>query len=360
VKLVTRLSISLILTAAFLAIFARSFDLGAAGRSLGAASPGLIALGVLANLLGHAIRVWRWRVLLTPIRGGIGLYGLTSATFLGTMISFLVPFRLGEIVRPVLLARRERLNAGATIATVAIERILDLSTILALFLVFLVSARGAVVMEGVGADPGEGGAAHFVRQGLVAAAGVALLALPVLGLLVFAPRRVVSLLHRLKQKVRIGSIGRITGLLEGFVAGLAVVRRGRYLGRACLLSILMWLVWDLSAFLGVRAFGLQLQFADILLLMVPLVVGIAVPTPAGVGPYEFLGQISLMDFWGVAAADAAATTIALHAIMIVPAIVLGLAFMWREGLGWAEVRGMGRRRSLSRPDAESSWKGDPT
>jgi uncharacterized protein (TIRG00374 family) len=159
VKLVTRLSISLILTVAFLALFARSFDLGAAVRSLGAASPALIMLGVLTNLAGYVFRVYRWRVLLTPIRPGIGYYGLTSATFIGSMVSFLIPFRIGEVVRPVLLARRERLNAGAAIATIAIERVLDLLTILLLFLVFLVSSRGTVLLEALGADPGEGGAA---------------------------------------------------------------------------------------------------------------------------------------------------------------------------------------------------------
>ena len=146
-KQITRLSISLLLTAGFLALFATRFDLGTAGRSLRAASPVLIAVSISVNLFAYLIRAWRWRVLLTPVRPGIGLYGLTSATFIGFMVSFLVPFRVGEVVRPVLLARREKLNAGAAFATIAVERLLDGLAVLTLFLVFLVMTRNTLIFR---------------------------------------------------------------------------------------------------------------------------------------------------------------------------------------------------------------------
>jgi len=62
------------------------------------------------------------------------------------------------------------------------------------------------------------------------------------------------------------------------------------------------------------------------------------PTPGGVGPYEFLGQVSLSGFFAVPAADAAAAAVTLHAIALLPTIVIGLAFMWRDGLRPSEVR----------------------
>ena len=116
------------------------------------------------------------------------------------------------------------------------------------------------------------------------------------------------------------------------------MRRPRDLAPSLILSLGLWLTIDLSVLLGLRAFDLPLRFVDVFLLIVPLALGIVVPTPGGVGPYEFLGQISLVGFWGVAAARAGAVALTLHVVTLVPTIAVGLLFMWRDGLRPAEVR----------------------
>ena len=338
-----RIAISLLLTALFLGLFLRAFDLGAAWRSLQEASLALIALSVAVNLLGYMVRAWRWRVLLEPVRPGVGIYNLTSTIFIGFMVSFLVPFRLGEVVRPVLLARRERLSAGAALATIALERVLDALAVMGLFLVFILSSRGAALLSAPpGAGPSQG--ALILRQGLWAAAAFAGVGVAGVGVLVAFPRQVLAFLRRLAPGGTGGtggSAGRAVDLLERFIGGLGIVRRGRGLARAVALSFGMWLIIDLGVLCGVRAFGLPLGFPDIFLLMVPLAVGIAVPTPGGVGPYEFLAQVSLTDFWGAEASTAAAAAITLHAITLLPTIALGLLFMWRDGLRPGDVRALG-------------------
>jgi hypothetical protein len=330
VKPAYRAAISLVLTAAFLTLFLRSFDLRAAHKSLMSASPGLVALSVAVNLLAYLVRAWRWRCLLAPVRRGIGMYNLTATTFIGFMVSFLVPFRVGEVVRPVLLARREKIGASPALATIALERLLDALTVMTLFLIYWLSSPGA----GGGATQ----ASVLLRRGAWAAGGFVLIGLPIVALLVAFPARVAEVLHRLNPGRRTGPIGRAIGLLEGFAHGLGVLRRGRDLAACLLLSFAMWLVIDLSVLIGVRAFGLRLGLIDIFLLMVPLTVGIAAPTPGGVGAYEFLCQISLADFWGVPGAQAAAAAITLHAISLLPTIAVGLLFMWRDGVRPAEVR----------------------
>ena len=336
-----RIAISVLLTAVFLGLFLRAFDLGAAWRSLKEASLALIALSAAINLMGYLVRAWRWRILLAPVRPGLGMYNLTATTFIGFMVSFLVPFRLGEVVRPVLLARRERLSAGAALATVALERVLDALAVMGLFLAFVLSSRGAALLAAPppGAMPSQG--ALFLRQGLWAAAAFAGLGVAGVGILVAFPQRVLGLLRRLAPGGATSAAARAVGAIEHFVGGFAVVRRGRGLAQAVALSIGMWLVIDLGVLCGVRAFGLPLRFPDIFLLMVPLAVGIAVPTPGGVGPYEFLAQISLTDFWGVEASTAAAAAITLHAITLLPTIGGGLLFMWRDGLRPGDVRALG-------------------
>ncbi len=350
-KPAARLAVSLVLTALFITLFLRGFDLRLAWRALSEASPALIALSALVNLAGYVIRAWRWRFLLAPVRRDLGMYNLTSTTMIGFMISFLVPFRVGEVVRPVLLARRERFGAGPALATIALERLMDVLIVMTLFLAFVLSARGASVLAPSAAG---GQAALLLRRGVLAAALFVLIGLPLLAVLVAIPGRVVALLHRLNPGHRTGPVGRAIGSLETFVQGLDVLRRPRDLAPCLAVSLALWLALDLSVFLGVRAFGLGLRYTDIFLLMLPLGIGIAVPTPGGVGPYEYLGQTSLTGFFGVPAAVAGATAITLHAITIVPTIAVGLFFMWRDGLKPSEVRRMAALQDAAAPGEGAS------
>jgi uncharacterized protein (TIRG00374 family) len=349
VKPALRVAVSLLLTGSFIYLFAGRFDLGAAARALRDASPWLIAASTLVNLAAYMIRAWRWRVLMAPVKKGIGMYNLASTMFIGFMVSFLVPFRLGEVVRPVLLARREKVSATATLATVALERLFDVLTVMALLLVFVLTPRGAALMSarGHGADADQ--ASVFLRHAVVAVGGLVAVALPAVIILVLFPKVLAGPLKALHGRGHSGVAARLTETIEKLVAGLGAVRSRKQLAQCIALSFLMWLVIDGSVLLGVRAFGLPLRFTDIFLLVVPLGVGIVMPTPGGVGPFEFLCQVSLAGFWGVAQASAGAAAITLHAITLLPTIVLGLLFMWKAGVRPAEVRKMARIAEGSAP-----------
>jgi uncharacterized protein (TIRG00374 family) len=340
VKASTRILISLVLTGFFLWLFLRSFDLRSAADSLKQASPWLVVAAVALNLLSYVVRAWRWRHLLAPMREGIGLYNLTSTTFIGFMVSFIAPLKLGEVVRPVLLARRERVSSSAAIATIALERLFDAMTVMMFFVIFSLSVHGRALL----AAPLDGGvrsqAARLLRDGAFAALLVVAIFLPVVILLVVFPKKVVDFMHRLNRGGPETRLGKGILILESFLGGLGSIRRARELSAIILSSVVMWLMIDLSVWCGLLAFNLPLHFFDTFLLMVALTVGISVPTPGGVGPYEFLCAISLTDLWGVPPAVAGAVAITQHAITMLPPIVIGLLLMWRDGVRAADVRSL--------------------
>jgi hypothetical protein len=338
-----KIALSLGLTALFLHLFLRNFEVAAAWESLRTGDGRWIAAGVVVNLAGLVVRAWRWRYLMAPVRRGVGMYNLSSTTFIGYMVSFLVPFRIGEVVRPVLLARRERVSVSGALATVAVERVLDAITILGLYLLFLLSAHGSGILSAAAAAEGDHGAGHFLRRAAFAGGLLVVVALPLLLAVVYRPGLFLRGLHRLHGRIHAGLAARIIEAAGKFVEGLGVVKRGRDLLPALGLSILTWLTIDLNAWVVFRAFGLPLRFLDTFLFMVPHAVGIAVPTPGGVGAYEYLAQVSLSGFWNVAPARAAAVALTLHAAVVLPIIAVGLLFMWRDGLHAADVRGLAAR-----------------
>ena len=85
------------------------------------------------------LRAWRWQALLAPI-GRARFRTAFRTTVIGFAATFLLPARVGEVLRPYLLARQEGLNAAAAFATVIVERLLDLCTVLLLFALALFAA----------------------------------------------------------------------------------------------------------------------------------------------------------------------------------------------------------------------------
>jgi uncharacterized membrane protein YbhN (UPF0104 family) len=162
--------------------------------------------------------------------------------------------------------------------------------------------------------------------------------LPVAIVLVAFPRFFLGWLHRMNPGGATTRLGKVIGVLEDFLTGLGSLRSARHLLQIVLSSLLMWLMIDLSTWCSLKAFGLPLEFFDTFLLMVALTVGISIPTPGGVGPYEFFCQVTLTDLWLVPAAVAGAVAITMHAIAMLPTILIGLLFMWRDGVRPAEMR----------------------
>ena len=74
-----------------------------------------------------------------------------ETTVIGFAANALIPGRVGEVLRPYLLARRENLNATSAFATIILERVLDLVTVLLLFACFVFTVRPGVDLRRSGA-----------------------------------------------------------------------------------------------------------------------------------------------------------------------------------------------------------------
>ena len=66
----------------------------------------------------------------------MGYADLFSATMVGFASGLLVP-RAGELLRPWLVSRRHPIPTSAGFATIILERLVDLITVLALFALYL-------------------------------------------------------------------------------------------------------------------------------------------------------------------------------------------------------------------------------
>jgi uncharacterized membrane protein YbhN (UPF0104 family) len=312
--------------AALLLLFFRGVDLGAVWTAMGSARLSWIAGCLALTLLHFLLRAWRWRLLLSPIRIAVPMRSLVEAILAGYAVTFVIPGRLGEVVRPALLARRESLPLPSTLSTVGLDRVLDAAALVLLLIVFLLVAPSS----GPGALPAEHAAS--LRDAGWTAGAVLAIALPALWLLA-------RIRHRVPRSPA-GASGwrsRGLGLVRSFLDGLAVLHGPRPLTGAVVGSLIIWLVLAGQAWCGIKAFGIDLPYTGALALVSFLALGIALPTPAGVGGFHYAGRFCLEQVFQVPSSLAVTAVLILHFIAVLPAIALGGWVLAREGASVGEL-----------------------
>ena len=320
-----------LLSVALIAWFLSGVDLDELGRVLERAHLGWIAAGVLSVLLTYLVRAWRWQVLLAPIvfltsaggRTGVSFRNSFRITVMGFTATNLLPGRLGEILRPYLIAKVEPVTTAAALATILIERLLDLAAIMLLFGVFL-----ATTTADVGPD---------VKWIGAAASATAVISL---GLLIFGAGHPV-VLRRWSEALTRKLPARVAGVAGRFahtlVDGLLVMRQPRAITAAAALSVALWLSIALTIWYSALALDLTFAYTDTFLVVMYLVVGVAVPVPSGVGSYHFMYQLAVTSMFHVNR-DVAAAAIVTHAVSFLPISVLGVVYLAQDGWTLARLR----------------------
>ena len=319
-----RTAIVIAFTVALMAFFLRSADLASVWSHVRHARIDLISAAFGAIAASYVVRVWRWQRLLAPI-GQVGFATAAWATVIGFATTAVLPGRLGEVLRPYLLARRERLSASAALATVVLERLLDLIAVVLLFGVFLLFFSGDLPQTDARV------LTALKVTGLVAALGAGTM-LALLLVAAGAPDRVAGVVAQVARRLppRFGaSVGRF---LIKFSAGLGIARHpGRFM-RAFAWSFPLWLCLCVSTWCMCQAFGIALPPAGSLLMMMLMVLGVSVPTPAGVGGFHAAFQFGVTGFYAAPVDAAVGAALVLHALSFGPVTLLGIVWMARDGL----------------------------
>jgi len=329
-----RVGISLALMVILLALFLWNVNLAEVGSALAGADPLLLLLASALALFSYWLRALRWQFILLPV-GRVCHASVVLTTAVGYAAISLLPARMGDIIRPVLLARRERLPVSASLASVLTERVFDMWTVVLFFLVFIIWPPSMPQLDEQ--------ALHSLDilsvSGYVVGAGLLGSTLLILGLFRYQDR-FVDLLTRPMGFIKESWRQPAANFLHHFLDGLRVIQRPRDLLVTVLGSLALWYVIYWQVRVTLLAFDLDLPLRAAYLLVTLAVIGLAVPTPGGVGGFHKATQVGLTLFFGVELGLATAIAIAYHAICFVPITVIGLLCLPLLGLNLREVEAM--------------------
>ena len=315
------------------AVFAlRGVDLAAVGREFQRADLWwLILPSVPAYTAVMWLRGLRWRLLTNPIRP-LPRMALSRATAVGFLANNVLPLRVGELLRTLLLAREYRLAPAAVLGTVVIERVIDSWMVISLLV-------GALWLAG-----DAGGRWQSSAVWLLPVACVPALALAWLRLAPRQVRRVVGVPLRLfparVQRLALDQLDRVG-------EGLGALRGGRHLFWIAWHTLTIWLVASTIPILaGFRSLGLafpsaQAELAAGWVTLGALALAVALPSAPGFfGVYHSACRLALERF-GFPAETAVAAGTLLHAVF----------WLTTSGLGLLALRGAGARLGDLAPDA---------
>jgi glycosyltransferase 2 family protein len=336
-----RTTLVLAAAAALVALFLRGIDIRAVGSDIAHAHPAWLMLSLATFLLNIVIRSRRWQFLLQPL-GPVSFANAFRATAVGFAANSVLPARAGEVIRPYFLSRYEPMSATGAFATIILERLLDVITVLVLLASFVFLFRHDQEMSGLAAFTA-------VRWAGIVAAAAAASVLAVLFFLAGNPVGLDRLLIALDRRLPLRFAGGARRVAGRFAAGLAAIRRPSQLLLALLWSFPLWLLIAVGIWSVARAFDLPVPFAGSFLMIALLVIGGAVPTPGGIGGFHEAFRVGATTFFGARDESAVGAAIVLHAFSIGPVLVLGSVFAAHAGLKFGAMRQLANQAETGRP-----------
>ena len=116
--------LGIVISAVFLYLVLKGLRIGDMWDVVQGARYWWLVPGVAVYCLGVWARAWRWHYLLRPLKS-VPTRTMFPIVAIGYMGNNIYPARAGEVLRAVVLKRREKIPVSASLATIIVERVFD-------------------------------------------------------------------------------------------------------------------------------------------------------------------------------------------------------------------------------------------
>jgi uncharacterized protein (TIRG00374 family) len=252
----------------------------------------------------------------------------------GLFANEVLPFRTGEVIRCLLLARWTKLPFSVTLSSALVERIFD-----GLWLVLCLVLTALLVRL-----------PKYVVDGAVILAVVVVLGAALVGAAMF---------NKANTKERFAG-NRWLSKLNVLLEDLHIIGHSRFLYLSALASVPYLLIQIVPIYALAKAYpGLDISLAQAAAIMVILRLGSVVPqAPGNVGMFQFLTAVGLQLF-GIAEPIAKRFSFVMWAVVTLPLLIAGFIALAITGLKMSQIQkeaatSMAEREAeLARPNPHS-------
>ncbi|HYC91119.1 MAG TPA: lysylphosphatidylglycerol synthase transmembrane domain-containing protein [Thermoanaerobaculia bacterium] len=341
-KRVLQIAVIAALTVFFLWLFLRNANLSEVGAILRRSSFGWVLVGFAVNIIALVSRTVRWRTLLDP-EDPPPFYATFFANAVGYMSSIVLPIRASDLARPVLLSRRTSHRFSGALGTILCERVLDLTSILTMFVFF-----AALRWNEFSHDPATAAWFYIVRAGAIASAVI----LTVLWSFLIGLRFSRDTIRRLHE-----ALGRLLPkrirpswmhFFDTFAETLRISKYPGALAKVLFCTVLTWTCLTAQFWFATKAVHQPLPYDSSFFVTGVTTVGLAIPTPGGIGGFHKACQLVLTRFYAFSVESSVAVAVLFHVIGTLPVLTIGLFLFAKEGVSLKQLRGTDEEETANR------------
>ncbi len=260
-----------------------------------------IAPFIVTTLMSHYLRAERWKLLIEKDQIKVDRSVLFSGVMIAYVVNYVIP-RMGEITRCVYVGKRHKISSSSLFGTVIVERAIDLFTLIALlvFVIFYVITDPKKLQQLFG-QPTVDWFHHMIDLKNI-------MDLFLLGIAVLIVLFVIYLLlHWMSRHFHFAEM--IWNKLKNFLVmlwdGLVSIRRVKNWPLFIGLTALMWFCYILMTYIPFYMFNMvqvyHLGLFDAMTVTIIGAIGIALPSPGGMGTYHWFTKQALLVLFSVPA-----------------------------------------------------------
>ena len=290
---------------------------------------------VILALFSFFIRAMRWQFILASSHK-IGIWRAYHPMMIGFMINCILPGRLGEFARPVILQKNENVPFATGIATVAAERVFDVCALVAFAVITLAAIDINPEIEIVFGDFTLNRATletifnRIILMGILLICGIIAISIPAIRrlihrLILTIPSLAFKATEATKKKIRKKICAPLIRFVDNIAMGFALIKYPKKIMVCAIYSLLVWMIAALSYYVfSLGSPGIHLSYTEMFAVMVILCLFIALPSVPGFWGVWEAGGVFAMSLFGVSKSAAAGFTLANHGIQVFPVIIAGI------------------------------------
>lgn len=238
---------------------------------------------------------------------------------IGFMLNNIIPARLGEFARALVIADKEKISARASFASIVLERVFDGFTIVLLLLILMIKQPFP----------------FWVRQMVIIAGALFIL---VFIFLLILGHKGEKFIDYLQKRFKSGIINKVAGFARKFVSGLEMLKDKSIVLWVFLLSLVVWSIEVLNYLIVMRALDISLPITAAAFTLVVTNLGIMIPSsPGSVGTFQYFCLLGL-SIYKIEQETALAFAVILHAAMYISITLLGILFLTQMGLSLGNLK----------------------
>lgn len=319
--------LGVLISLVFLYLALRGLRLEELGQAIKGANYWWLLPGVAVYFVGVWARAWRWHYLLRPIKSipTMRMFPIVTMGYAGNNI---FPARAGEVLRAIVLKRKEQVPVSASLATIIVERVFDGVVMLAFVFLNLPELARLTTDSGFVGD---------IRTLALVGSGVFLAALLIFLWMAMAPEQAEAIIEKITNRLAPHRYRQqIIDLSKRFLGGLESLRSPREALMVFITSVVIWLLETGKYWFLMHAFPFHVSFFALMLMNGIVNLATTIPSAPGyVGTFDAPG-IAVLVAYGVSKTTAAAYTLVLHIALWLPITALGGYYLFKEGIHMGE------------------------